>query len=272
MKNGTLQIGTGGEAPGTGTPKPKALDIRQSAKTSSRPPVYDGAAEARHIPQSPVPNPERGFTFLEILIALVLMAFAMVGVWGALRTGAKLSRSADASMQQSDRVRAVQQFLRDYLGGAQPQAYAPAAEQSARMFEGAPQKLTWVAPMPAQLGAGGLFVQTLQLVRDKSDADYTLQLTYAPMSGDGVNSQAAQSETLLDHVADAHFEYLVPAGNGRPARWRGTWQNTSGLPLAVRITLQPAWPERVAFPPMSIPLRAGNGFSVGGPVESGAQQ
>ncbi len=213
---------------------------------------------------------ECGFTLLEILIALVLMALAMVGVWGALRTGAKLSRSADASIQQSDRVRAVQQFLRDYLGGAQPQAYAPAADQPARMFEGAAQKLTWVAPMPAQLGDGGLFVQTLQLVRDKDDADYALQLTYTPLSGDGVNSQAAQPETLLDHVADAHFEYLVAVGNGKPARWRSTWQSTSGLPLAVRVTLTPAWRERVAFPSMSIPLRAGNGFSISVP-ESGAQ-
>jgi general secretion pathway protein J len=213
-----------------------------------------------------------GFTLLEILFALVLMAFAMVGVWGALRTGAKLTRSADASIQQSDRVRAVQQFLRNYLGGAQPQVYVPAQDQSARMFEGAPQKLTWVSAMPAQLGDGGLFVQTLQLVQKKDAPDYQLQLTYSPLSSDTSVPPPATPEMLLDDVAAGEFEYLVAGRRGEPEHWQDTWQSTSGLPLAVRIAIKPGWSGRIGFPEMLIPLRAGNGEGRGGPVEPGDTQ
>lgn len=210
-----------------------------------------------------------GFTLLEILLALVLMAFLMVGVWGALRTGVKLTRSADASIQHSDRARAVQQYLRAYLGGAQPQAFVPARNQSARMFRGDPQSLTFVAPMPAQLGDGGLFVQTLQFVREQGDKDYSLQLTYAPLSSETA-SPDSKPEVLLEHVSDGGFEYLVAAQRNAPAKWQRTWHNTNGLPLAVHLVANPDWGGRVGFPEMLIPLRAGNGSGV--PVSLGAGQ
>ncbi|HJU26671.1 MAG TPA: prepilin-type N-terminal cleavage/methylation domain-containing protein [Rhodanobacteraceae bacterium] len=225
---------------------------------------------------SPQPAPslafQSGFTLLEVLFALVLMAFAMVAVWGALRTGARLTRSADLTIQQSDRVRAVQQYLRGYLGGAQPQAYVPGPNQSARMFEGSPQKITWVAPMPAQLGDGGLFVQTLQLVRKKDAHDYVLQLGYSALSSDTVVPPPAKPELLLDGVADGQFEYLVVGRRGEPARWQDTWESTSGLPLAVRIAIRPGWAGRIGFPEMLIPLRAGNGQGRGEPSDPGAAE
>ncbi|MGH8162894.1 MAG: prepilin-type N-terminal cleavage/methylation domain-containing protein, partial [Rhodanobacteraceae bacterium] len=136
----------------------------------------------------------RGFTLLEILLALVLMALAMVGVWGALRTATRLTHGADALIARSDRVRAVQGFLRDYLGGAQPQAFLRKHNEQARMFEGDSDKLRYVAPMPAQLGDGGLFVQTLQLVHG-DDGGQVLQLTYAPLTNDAALPADAKPET-----------------------------------------------------------------------------
>lgn len=204
---------------------------------------------------------DAGFTLLEILLALVLMAMAMVGVWGALHTSTRLTHGADVLIARSDRTRAVQQFLRTYLGGAQPQAFVAAPDEPARMFEGSAHKMRYVAPMPAQLGDGGLFVQTLQLVRGGNDNGYTLQLTYAPLSNDAPAQAAAKPETLLQHVAGGSFHYLV-TGNGQPAQWRDEWKNASGLPLAVRIELKPGWRGRVGFPDLLIPLRAGNGGGV----------
>lgn len=202
----------------------------------------------------------RGFTLLEVLLALVLMALLMVGVWGALRTATRLTRGADALIARSDRVRAVQGFLRDYLGGAQPQAFLHKTNDQARMFEGDPDQMRYVAPMPAQLGNGGLFVQTLKLTR-RDDGEQVLQLTYSPLTNDVALPTDAKPEIMLDQLGGGHFEYLYAAGNGKPAQWRGTWHSPSGMPLAVRVILQPAWRERIGFPEMLIPLRAGNGYS-----------
>lgn len=244
---------------------------RIAASAPQRRPGFRAPQFVRSRPQSPAPSPvsQSGFTLLEVLLALVLMAMTMVGVWGALRTGAQLTRSAEASTERSDRVRAVQAFLRNYLGGAQPQAFVPAKDQSARMFIGDPLSLTYVAPMPAQLGNGGLFVQRLQFVRESGGNDYTLQLIYAPLSGDTA-SPASKPETLLEHVTDAGFEYLVAAQGNAPAKWQRTWHSTNGLPLAVHIVADPDWGGRVGFPEMLVPLRAGNGSGV--PISLGAGQ
>ena len=64
---------------------------------------------------------QHGFTLLEILLALALLAFVMLGVWGAIRGAARVTRSADAVMAQGEAVRTVQQFLRRYVGAAGPQ-------------------------------------------------------------------------------------------------------------------------------------------------------
>ena len=210
------------------------------------------------------PRGRSGFTLLEVLFALALMAITMVAVWGALHTGARLVRGADTTIQRSDRVRAVQQFLREYLGGAQPQPYLSGPDKSARMFDGAPRQLTWVGPMPAQLGDGGLFVQTLRLLPDEDARGYTLQLSYAPLTSDTKPPAPATPELLLDDVADGEFEYLVVTRSGESARWRDNWRSTAGLPLAIRIAIKPGWKERIAFPEMLIPVRAGNGQGYGG--------
>lgn len=212
----------------------------------------------------------RGFTLLEILLALVLMAFAMVGIWGALRTGARLTSSADVAVQHSDRVRAVQAFLRNYLGGAQPQPFAPGKDQPARMFRGDPRSLSYVAPMPAQLGDGGLFVQTLEFVRAPESPGYALQLTYAPLSSDSAAVETSGPEILLAHVTDGGFEYLAAANGNQPAKWQRTWHETDGLPLAVRVVAEPAWGGRIRFPQMLIALRSGNGSGM--PIPLGGTQ
>lgn len=227
------------------------------------------AASRSSLLPAPCPLSSKGFTLLEILLALVLMAMTMVGVWGALRTGARLTRSSELLTERSDRVRAVQAFLRNYLGGAQPQAFLPAKNEPARMFRGDPLALTYVAPMPAQLGDGGLFVQTLRFVREQDGNDYTLQLTYAPLSSDTV-SPASKPEVLLRHVDNGGFEYLVAAQANAPAKWQRTWHNTNGLPLAVHIVADSDRGGRVRFPEMLVPLRAGNGSGV--PISLGAGQ
>lgn len=261
MRTGSRAKGAGSRGESVhGTLLPIQARTLEAGKVACR-------AQSSSLLPAPCSLLQSGFTLLEILLALVLMSLAMIGVWGALRTSTRLTRSADVLIAHSDRTRAVQQFLRAYLGGAQPQAFVQKPDSPAQMFEGEAQQLSYVAPMPAQLGDGGLFVQTLQLVHDHDDSDYTLQLTYAPLSNDKP-ATASKPEMLLEHVAGGGFQYLVTAGNDKPAQWRDEWKQASGLPLAVRVTLQPAWRDRVGFPAMTIPLRAGNGSGI--PISLGS--
>ncbi|TAN04469.1 MAG: hypothetical protein EPN36_08655 [Rhodanobacteraceae bacterium] len=212
-------------------------------------------------PPSPTPHPQpvSGFTLLEILLALVLLAFVMLGVWGAMRGATHITHSADTLMAQSEQVRTVQQFLRRYMSAAGPQPWVTHAGAPTRMFQGDPTAMQYVAPLPQQSGHAGLYLQTVSLEKNAT-GQVSLWLAYRPYVGDAPTDATPVKHLLLADVRDGRFEYLAAAAYGRPGGWRGDWQAVNGLPLAVRIRIDPAWRTRVAFPTLVIPLHAGEGI------------
>lgn len=215
--------------------------------------------------RSPVPAPRSrfcsGFTLLEILLALVLMAFVMLGVWGALSGATRITHSADALMAQSESVTTTQRFLRTWLAAAEPQPYLAPGAQRARVFKGDATSLQYVAPLPAQSGHVGLYLQTLELEKDGAGR-YTLELEYLPYAGDKTTTGKPSRHVLLKDLRGGKLEYLGIPGYGEAATWRGDWRAVNGMPLAVRVQLDPAWPTRVPFPEMVIPLHMGEGLGV----------
>lgn len=205
------------------------------------------------------PRRSRGFTLLEILLALALLALLMLGVWGAMASATRITHSADAVMARSESVRTVQQFLRRYVSAAQLQPYLAEGDARARMFEGDATSMRYVAPLPMQSGHAGLYVQTIRLVKE-STGGASLELVYQPYSDDTPQTGDAVTHLLLADLQGGQFQYLAAAAFDKPAAWRDDWQAANGLPLAVRIHLDPAWRVRVPFPEMVIPLHAGEGF------------
>jgi len=207
---------------------------------------------------------QRGFTLLEILLALALLAFVMLGVWGAMRGAARVTHSANAVMAQGEAVRTVQQFLRRYVGAAGPQPFVTADGSAARMFRADATSMEYVAPLPMQSGHAGLYIQTVSLQKD--GAGMSLRLAYQPYTEEQSANAQPVEHVLLTDLRGGNFEYLAAAAFGKPPAWRDDWQATNGLPLAVRIHLDPAWRTRVGFPDMVIPVRTGQGFGaqVGG--------
>lgn len=212
-------------------------------------------------PQSPVP--QAGFTLLEILLALVLLAFVMAGVWGALAGATRITHSTDAVMAQGEQVRTVQQFLRRYVSAAAPEPYTTRPGAAPRMFMGDASSMQYVAPLPMQSGHAGLYLQTLSLHTDGA-GNVSLELAYQPYTNDAPATQTPVTRRLLAGLHGGKFQYLGTTAFGQPPSWRDAWRSNSGMPLAVRIDLDPAWRARVPFPVMVIPLRAGEGFDAQG--------
>lgn len=209
----------------------------------------------------PIPGSRlaRGFTLLEILLALALMALVMLGVWGALAGATRVTRAADAVMAHSENVRTVQQFLRRHVAAAGMMPWFDGTDARARVFDGGATSMRYVAPLPMQSGHAGLYLQTLSL-RQGRDGGMTLQLAYRPYTDNMRAEGEPVRHVLLTDLHDGRFQYLAAAAFGRPAEWRDDWTASNGLPLAVRIHLDPAWRTRVPFPDLLIPLHLGEGF------------
>lgn len=196
---------------------------------------------------------------LEILLALALMALVMLGVWGALAGATRVTRAADAVMARSENMRTVQQFLRRHVAAAGMMPWADRADARARVFDGDGTSMRYVAPLPMQSGHAGLYLQTLSLRQD-GDSGMTLQLAYRPYTDNMRADGEPVRHVLLTDLDGGRFQYLAAAAFGRPAEWRDDWTASNGLPLAVRIHLDPAWRARVPFPDLLIPLHLGEGL------------
>jgi general secretion pathway protein J len=196
----------------------------------------------------------RGFTLLEVLVALGLLALAVALALGTLRGATQATAKAEATAQRDERLRAVQSLLRRQVGGALPMAMAIDPQSGeAQFWQGEADKMEFVAAMPGYLSRGGPQVQTLEVVGDK------LQFQFAMLTPDGPLDPERDPVVLLDGIEDATFEYRSFDDRGHAGAWRRQWPQRSALPPQVRVKLtfkDPArrWPELVLAPKLASPM------------------
>jgi len=124
----------------------------------------------------------RGFTLLEVLMAVLLLAVLIGGAYGGLRASANAMRAGEAAIDRTDRLRTAQEFLRRQISNILPLGYGHNDQQGLNIvFEGAAQTMRFVAPMPGYLSRGGPYVQTLELVNGKNGLQ--LQFTDTILNG-----------------------------------------------------------------------------------------
>jgi general secretion pathway protein J len=196
----------------------------------------------------------RGFTLLEVVVALSLLAVAMALALGTLRGATGATARAEGTAQRDERLRAVQGFLRRQVGGALPMAMAIDPQSGeARFWDGGGDKLEFVAAMPGYLSRGGPQVQTLELVGDK------LQFQHAMLTPDGALDPEREPTVLLDGIAEASFSYRTLDDAGRPGPWQDAWPTPTTLPPVVRLKVRfkdetRRWPELLLAPRLANPV------------------
>ena len=194
-----------------------------------------------------------GFTLLEVLASLALLALLMVGVYSGIRTATVSVRAGTALIERSDQIRAAQQFLRRELAQSLSQTMAYSAQGAPVVFVGTAREMRYVAPLPGYLGRLGPQLQRLQLVDDGSGT-FRLELSLALLPPDGRPPQPlGEPQVLLDHVLDGSFSYKGLDGSGAETGWSETWSDGRKLPQLVRIALRASGNE--AWPQLQVPLR-----------------
>lgn len=192
---------------------------------------------------------DTGFTLIEVLAALALLALLLVGVYSGVRTATHSVRSGSAAIERLDRVRSAQQFLRRELAQAMAQPIGHDANGDSLYFKGGAHELQFVAPLPGYLGKLGPQVQTLALVPNgKADGSQRLEISFAQPSFDGQPGKViGKPVVLLDDVRQGSFSFRGRDPQGRVGDWGTTWPDGRLLPSLVRIELLLAgtdyWPE-----------------------------
>jgi general secretion pathway protein J len=194
-----------------------------------------------------------GFTLIEVLVSLSLLAFGLALTFGTLRGATGSSERAEQVAQRDERLRAVQGFLRRELSMALPIAFEfDQSSGEATLFRASSAKVEYVAEMPGYLSRGGPYLQTLSVVH----GEHGLQLQFGSqlLTTDGPVKDERAPEVLLDGISEAEFSFRGLDETGHPGSWQSDWPQTSQLPPLIRLEVRfddahKHWPDLI------IPLR-----------------
>ena len=168
----------------------------------------------------------RGFSLIEVMLSLVLLAAGIGLAFATLRNATVATERAETSAQRQERLRAVQAFLRRQLDGAmtQPMEFDEATGD-AKVFVADDGGIAFVAPMPGYLSRGGPYLQRFRLARGDGGG-LQLEFEHRLLTPDGPLEAEREPEILLTPG-------LIP----RHVRLRRRMQDENS-----------PWPELVAAP------------------------
>ncbi|MHA1528076.1 MAG: prepilin-type N-terminal cleavage/methylation domain-containing protein [Alphaproteobacteria bacterium] len=198
---------------------------------------------------------QAGFTLVELLVAMTLLAFLSIALFGGLRFGARSWEVVVDSSAERDHIVSTQSFLRDRLGQlTRPGPAGPRRRDNDGRLDGGPDRLEFVAPWLSALSLGGLYRFTLW---HEDTGDGRLMLRWRPAEADPEAldelGDLAGERVLLDGVARFALSYYGTADGEAPPEWLDQWENTSDPPRLVRVDLAFAdarlvWPVFVVAP------------------------
>jgi general secretion pathway protein J len=192
---------------------------------------------------------QRGLTLLELLIAITLLSFLLVILFGGLFLASRSWDAGSQRAQQGDEVRLVSQVVRRMLRQVVP-VLAQDATGAHLTFQGEARSLTFTAPLPAQLGPGGLCLISLTLTPQQRDLELRISYQlYRPEPNPSGAVDKSDSRVLLEHVAGGRFSYFGSPDGQQPPAWLDQWDAPLRMPQLLRLQLATAegeWPELTA--------------------------
>jgi general secretion pathway protein J len=201
---------------------------------------------------------EKGFSLLEVLLALVLLALLLAGAWGGLRTATRAVHSGEALIERTNKLRVAQELLRRQLGQTLAMGYAQELGTGNRIvFEGGHDRITYVSPMPGYLGFGGPYVQRLSFERGERGGTQLVfrhRILNGYEDGDLDDASDVAPVVLLEGIARGQFEFRALDDEGKLDDWTDRWENEAMTPLLVRVKVEFERGSRMVWPELTIPL------------------
>ena len=256
---------------------PCAAAKRGGTSSAARPPEGARAPSGGSAACAAAKRGGQGFTLVEVLIALVLLAMLMLVLTSALRAMGQVETRIEQRVEDADDYRLANAFLAEALARASARRYPSGNADNpaqAPYFQGGPNALAWIGVMPARYGLGGRHYMRLAL--EPGEGGARLVLRYAPWTGaPGFDAWGQAAGQVLAAPASAlGLRYLDP-GTGQ---WSPVWPPpgvpVSALPvdlLPSAVALQvdgptPPWPPLIVAltPPYSTDPSATLGAFGGG--------
>ena len=216
---------------------------------------------------------ERGFTLLELLVAITLLGVLMAALFGALRLGTRVWETGEARLDASAQIQVVQDFLCQQLSQTAPLAEFTGNSQGSEtmMFDGAREGLRFVSLLPEHLGAGTNLMELAlrEPRRGGRPTDLVIRIRPLDLLDDRQTDSDTEERVLIENIASLELAYF---GSERPdakPTWWQEWKGQPYLPQLVRMRVDfpdgdgRRWPELIVALMVDLPPPSQLGEFVG---------
>jgi general secretion pathway protein J len=182
-----------------------------------------------------------GFTLLETVVALVLLATMLGLLFGGLRMGVRAWESGSSRGDRADQLLLTFSFVRKELTAAFPWRFKdPLSVKLA--FKGERDRLRFVSMRPAEIGGGGLAFVSFEFESARqAGTPGRLVMRRALAAAEAKDFEAldkAEMFTLAEGVTAVQFDFFGAENDTNKPDWSDRWDFPQRLPSHVRMRLK----------------------------------
>jgi general secretion pathway protein J len=210
--------------------------------------------------------PEAGFTLLELIIAITLVAMMAVALWAVFSISVRSWSRGTETIDANQRHRTVLDMARKQIASAYPINSSANTQQTTAaslIFSGTENGMRFISLNSLQFfESPGLTLVSYETAQD-SNGNLSLIEKEVHYTGQDVaqdeSLNASRTIPIFSDLQTCTFEYYDSGTTDNPARWVSEWDGSASarLPTAIRMTMISRDPQGNSFDrQMVIPIHA----------------
>jgi prepilin-type N-terminal cleavage/methylation domain-containing protein len=191
---------------------------------------------------------EKGFTLIETMVAVTLVALMAVGMWSVFRTGIVSWSRGTQYIDEGQRERILNDMVRKQMASAFPLAAPvdPAIQNvTYPLFKGTEKSMEFVSLNSLRFqDSPGLTLVQYELSQEGEGSGYKLVEREKPYLGQasdsGEDTGVFSLVPIFDNISNCYFEYKNPAPDEYEEPWVREWdaEQERRLPSAISMTFE----------------------------------
>lgn len=181
----------------------------------------------------------RGFTLLEVVLAMSVLALVTMVCYGAFHLGIRAVERGEVAVVSAQRLRVASDIIIRQVKSVVPY---PARDKDLEIypyFLGTPRSLSFITANGLQ-GGGGLYRIVYQVMEDPKRLVFTETPYFSPdvLGAEDFDATGGRTAVLLDGFTGLEFKYLL--NDGADVEWRDRWSGKEEemLPVAIRVVIE----------------------------------